>query len=187
MNQQVSFITPLSDIQKKIVIDETKRFIKKADNLFDLKEKNIDITFNLKGRAAGMYRIKMHRKFMFMHQKKEIRYNPYIFAKYFADNYASTIPHEVAHYITDRLYGLSNIKPHGQEWKAVMQAFDADPSVTANYDLSGIPLKQQTLFNYQCDCRDHQLTSVRHNKIIKRRYQYFCKICKQPLSLKTYI
>ena len=184
MNQQISFITPLNDEQKKKVIDETRRYIKKATALFDIKEKPIDITFNLKGRAAGMYRIKNHKRFLLITQQKEIRYNPHIFSKYFADNYATTIPHEVAHYITDRLYGLNNIKPHGQEWKAVMHAFDADASVTANYDLSGIPLKQQKLFSYQCDCREHQLTSLRHNKIVKRRYQYYCKSCKQVLRYK---
>lgn len=184
MNQQISIVTPLDDEQKKIVIDETQRYIKQATDLFNLKEKNLDISFDLKGRAAGMYRIKSHKKLMFIHQKKEIRYNPYIFSKYFTDNCATTIPHEVAHYITDRLYGLKNIKPHGKEWKAVMHAFNADPSVTANYDLAGIPLKTQSLFSYQCSCRDHQLSTVRHNKITKRHYRYYCKYCKQSLRHK---
>jgi SprT protein len=183
MIQLSESITPLSIDQQQIVIDETHNYLKQASELFNLKYETIDITFNLKGRCAGMYRVKSHGR-IFTRQHREIRYNPYIFSKYFADNYNTTIPHEVAHYVTDRLYGLKNIKPHGKEWKAVMHAFDADASVTADYDLSGIPLKNQSLFTYQCSCREHRLTAIRHNKIVKGRYQYHCKNCKQSLRYK---
>ncbi len=131
-----------------------------------------------------MYRVKNGKGRIFKRQQREIRYNPYIFSKYFEDSFTTTIPHEVAHYVTDIIYGLKNIKPHGEEWKAVMHAFDADASVTANYDLSGIPVSRQTLFTYQCDCREHQLSTIRHNKIKKRRYQYYCNYCKQTLHYK---
>ena len=166
-----------------MVINETHNYLTRAADLFDLQNETIDITFNLKGRCAGMYRVKSSRR-IFTLQQKEIRYNPYIFSKYFMDNYTTTIPHEVAHYVTDRLYGIKNIKPHGKEWKAIMHAFNADASVTADYDLAGIPLKTQSLFTYQCSCREHKLTSIRHNKIVKRRYQYYCKNCKQSLRYK---
>ena len=92
--------------------------------------------------------------------------------------------YEVAHYISDIIYGLKNIKPHGKEWKAIMQAFGANAAVTANYDLSGIPLKKQSLHTYQCRCREHQLSAIRHNKIKKRHYQYYCNLCKQILQYK---
>jgi SprT protein len=131
-----------------------------------------------------MYRVKQHNNLFIGHQKREIRYNPYIFSKYFEDNFNTTIPHEVAHYISDIVYGLKNIRPHGKEWKKIMQAFGADASVTATYDLSGIPLKKQTYFTYQCDCREHQLSSIRHNKIKEHRYQYFCNVCKQVIQYK---
>ncbi|VAW55374.1 hypothetical protein MNBD_GAMMA06-1503 [hydrothermal vent metagenome] len=177
-------ISPLSSNQKQEVIRQTQNYVKQAADLFNLSIKNIDITFNLKGRTAGMYRIKLYKKRFFIQPQREIRYNDYIFSKYFDDNFATTIPHEVAHYVTDVIYGLKNIKPHGKEWKAVMFAFDADASVTANYDLSGIPLKKQSLFTYQCDCREHQLSSIRHNKIKKHHCQYFCRSCKKVLFYK---
>jgi SprT protein len=131
-----------------------------------------------------MYRVKNNRGLVFSRQQREIRYNPYIFSKYFDDNFATTIPHEVAHYVTDIIYGLKNIKPHGREWKEVMDAFGANASVTADYDLAGLPLKRQAVFTYQCACREHQLSATRHNKITKRRYQYTCNYCKQPLHQK---
>jgi len=184
MNQATNSIAPLSTEQQKKVIAHTQTYIKQARELFDLRDKLVEITFNLKGRCAGMYRIKQRKGRLFSRPQREIRYNPFIFAKYFTDNYETTIPHEVAHYVTDMLYGLKNIKPHGSEWQAVMAAFDADASVTADYDLAGIPLKKQALFTYQCDCREHQLTSIRHNKIKKRRFQYYCNHCKQTLHYK---
>jgi len=184
MNQAVSITAPLSTEQQQDVVNKTHAYIKQASDLFNLKDKTVEITFDLKGRAAGMYRVKYCKSRIFMRQQREIRYNPFIFSKYFEDNYATTIPHEVAHYVTDIIYGLKNIKPHGKEWKAVMHAFEADASVTANYDLSGIPLKKQSLFTYQCDCREHQLSSIRHNKIKKRQYQYSCNNCKQTLHYK---
>ena len=184
MNQATNIISPLTGEQQQKVIRQTQFYIKQAQKLFKLKDKTLEITFDLKGRSAGMYRVKQSKGRLFKRTQREIRYNSFIFAKYFTDNYTTTIPHEVAHYVTDIIYGLKNIKPHGKEWKEVMQAFDADASVTANYDLSGIPLKKQSLFSYRCDCREHQLTSIRHNRIKKRRCRYYCSYCKQILQFE---
>jgi len=174
----------LSTIQQQQVIDETRSYIKKAEQLFNVKTKTVDINFSLNGRASGMYRIKRNNR-LFSRRQIEIRYNPTIFSRYFEDNFKTTIPHEVAHFISDMIYGLKNIKPHGKEWKAIMHAFDADASVTANYDLSGLPLKRLSLYTYYCNCREHQLTAIRHNKITRRRYQYYCKNCKQILNYRS--
>ena len=184
MNLPSSTITPLSTEQQQQVVNQTHAYLKKASELFNIKSKSLEINFDLKGRSAGMYRTSFQNKRFFARPKREIRYNPHIFSKYFDDNFTTTIPHEVAHYVTDIIYGLKNIKPHGNEWKAVMRAFDADASVTANYDLSGIPLRKQSLYTYQCTCREHQLSTIRHNKISRRRFQYYCKSCKQPLKIK---
>lgn len=184
MDQLSANISPLSSEQQQLVIEETRAYIKQAADLFGFKDKEVEVCFNLKGRSAGMYRVRYGKGLIFSRQQREIRYNPYIFSKYFEDNYATTIPHEVAHYVTDLIYGLKNIRPHGKEWKAVMYAFGADASVTADYDLSGIPLKKLSVFTYRCDCREHKLSSIRHNKIKKRHYKYYCNNCKQILHYK---
>jgi SprT protein len=184
MRQPSATISPLSIENRQTVIEETRACINKASELFDLDDKAVDIHFNLKGRAAGMYRVKKGNGLLFSRRLREIRYNPYIFSKYFDDNIATTVPHEVAHFVTDIIYGLKNIKPHGKEWKAVMHAFGADASVTASYDLTGIPQKRMSSYTYRCDCREHQLSSIRHNKIIKNRCQYYCNYCKQTLHYR---
>ncbi len=181
MTRYSLFISPISDEQQQQVIDKTDIYIKQASALFDAKIKPVDIVFDLKGRNAGMYRVKQQGRLFSRQYKREIRYNPFIFAKYFEDNVNTTVPHEVAHYITDIIYGLKNIKPHGKEWKGIMQAFGANASVTARYDLTGIPLKKQKLFTYHCACREHQLSSTRHNRIVRNNGQYHCRKCQQPL------
>ncbi len=177
MLQTTNTIEPLSLEQQQKVIAQTNFYIQQAKDLFDiqhhLKKWPVEISFKLKGRTAGMYRVQR--------RQREIRYNSYIFSKFFEDNINVTVPHEVAHYVTDVLYGLNKIKPHGEEWKAVMKAFDVDASVTANFDLSGIPLTTLPLYAYRCSCQKHELTSIRHNKIMKQRYRYYCNACKQLL------
>lgn len=180
MSQRPIIVSPLSETKQQQVIEKTQSYFDMANELFGVNKEEVKISFDLKGRAAGMYRVTRRLGFC----KREIRYNTFIFSKYYDDNLNNTIPHEVAHYVSDLIYGLKNIKPHGKEWKAVMHAFGADDSVTADYDLSGIPLKKQSLYTYQCSCREHQLTSIRHNKINKKRFQYYCNTCKKKLSLK---
>ena len=173
-------IEPLSSEQQQLVIAQTHHYIEQAAELYGIKKKAVDISFNLKGRSAGMYRARGR----FGKIKREIRYNTYIFSKYFEDNLRTTVPHEVAHYVTDIAYGLKNIRPHGVEWKNIMAAFGADASVTANYDLSGIPLRKKKTYTYLCQCREHELGPVRHNRIASRRNQYYCRYCEQLLVIK---
>lgn len=180
MKPTTGIIQPLSSGRQQEVIEQTRHYVKQAIDLFDIKAAAVEIVFDLRGRSAGMYRVKRN----IIRHKREIRYNPYIFSKYFDDNFKTTIPHEVAHYVCDIIYGLHNIKPHGKEWKMIMQSFAADPAVTANYDLTGIPLRNKTLFTYHCACREHQLSAVRHNRIKKNLRQYCCSACKQTLSVR---
>jgi len=180
MIEKPTRIQPLSKEKQQLVIDRTHAYIAQAAKRYNIKNKPLDIVFNLKGRTSGMYRVHYHMG----RYSREIRYNPYIFSKYFEDSFNSTVPHEVAHYISDIIYGLNNIKPHGEEWRTIMLDFGADATVTANYDLTGIPQKKLSSFTYQCACREHQLSSIRHNKINKKRFKYYCNYCKKLLHFK---
>ena len=175
-------IEPLDGSRQQRVIERSRYYIELAEQLFSIRSKPVDILFDLRGRSVGMYRVYSSTRRILGRRKREIRYNPFIFAKYFEDNYDTTVPHEVAHYISDLIYGLKNIRPHGEEWKAIMHAFGADSKVTADYDLEGIPRRQQTYHPYLCACRQHQLSTTRHNRIRKRRGRYYCQFCQQILK-----
>lgn len=166
-------VAPITHLQQEEVVSATRHCIRHAEKLLGQEFELPSVTFDLQGRAAGMYRVCSARR--------QIRYNPYIFGKFFADNLANTVPHEVAHYLTDVLYGLRNIRPHGREWQAVMHVLDAEPSVTCQYDLSGVPLRRQRRFRYRCDCTSHAMSAVRHNRAQRGLGRYVCRQCHTPL------
>ncbi len=166
-------IEPISAGQQAQVREATLDCLRRACERFQLEFRALPVRFDLGGRAAGMYRSGRGEKL--------IRYNPYLFAKYFDNSLAITVPHEVAHCISDRLYGLRNIRPHGVEWQAIMRALGAEPRATARYDLEGVPVRRQQRFPYRCDCTSHQLSSVRHNRIQRGQARYHCRACGTAL------
>lgn len=169
----MSILAPISIKQQKQVIQKTYSYIQMAADNFSCNIASIPVYFDLKGRASGMY--------VTEHKKKYIRYNPYIFAKYFEDNLQTTVPHEVAHYVSDVIFGLHKIRPHGNEWKNIMHSFGVKPDTTSDYDLTGIPVRRLQRYEYQCDCMRHQLSAVRHNKVLRGKMSYRCRFCGSPV------
>jgi SprT protein len=174
MNQITESIKPISSHEESIVRSATRDYISIASEIFTQALQPIPVMFNLKGRAAGMYRV--------INNQRVIRYNPYIFSKYFDDNLQTTVPHEVAHYVVDMLYGVNRVKPHGPEWREVMLLFKAEPKATGNYDLTGIPVRRQKKHDYKCDCKTHRISTIRHNKIMTGTAVYLCRSCKTPIT-----
>lgn len=168
-------VEPIDQAQRQLVIAATEDYVHRASDLLDRSFAPVPVAFDLTGRAAGMYRVRWERRL--------IRYNPYIFAKYFDDNLAVTVPHEVAHYVTDIVHGLKNIRPHGRQWQALMAAFGAEASRTCSYDLTGVPLRRHKRHSYRCACTTHQLTSRRHNKLQRNQVRYLCRYCGGELAL----
>jgi SprT protein len=191
-------IQPIGKAKQEQVIEEVNRYIQLASGLYRRAFPKIDVLFNLSGKSAGIYRCYYEKTTGNYHtfwmqnltalrarKKQEIRFNPWLFAKYPDDSWHNTIPHEVAHYISDCCFGLNNIKPHGREWQQIMEDFEAEPLVRANYDLDGIPLRRITRYKYTCGCRDVELTAHRHNKIQRGKQVYQCRDCSQPLVLSV--
>jgi len=167
-------LEPIGAAAQQQVLDATCACIEHAGRLLGRDFSLPPVTFDLQGRAAGMYRVQKRQRC--------IRYNPYIFAKYFADNLANTVPHEVAHYLTDMLYGPGNVRPHGEEWRSVMCLLGAEPAVSCRYDLSGVPIRRQRRFSYRCDCGPHAISAVRHNRVQRGSGRYVCRQCHTELE-----
>jgi SprT protein len=166
-------IEPIGAAQRERVCRRTETCIDRAGRAYGRRFAPIPVHFDLKGRAAGMYRVDAGAR--------RIRYNPYLFAKYFEDNLAVTVPHEVAHYVVDMLYGLRRVRAHGPEWREVMAVLGANPRVTCDYDLDGVPQRRQRRHPYACDCRRHLITTRRRNAIERKKARYQCKYCGTPL------
>jgi SprT protein len=75
------------------------------------------------------------------------------------------VPHEVAHCIQRTVYGL-NCTPHGKEWKYVMQrVFGLRPDRCHSMDTSVTKTRQVRRWKWYCSCRDHDMTTNRHNQM----------------------
>ena len=184
-------VQPISEQKMQEVAREVQRYIEMASDLYKRSFAPIDVVFDIKGRAAGMYHsvstfnnktinnktISFLPLAIIRKRKPKIRFNPWLFAKYPEESWTNTIPHEVAHYIADSRYDFNNIKPHGLEWRRIMQDFGAEPLVYGDYSLEGIPVRRVRRFAYRCACRQVELTSIRHRRIQEDRQQYHCRHC----------
>ena len=164
----------MTQTQQQHIVGLTELTITRAADYFNTRLVAIPVLFDLHGRAAGMYKVRG--------ALRTIRYNPEIFTRYLHDNISNTIPHEVAHYVTDVLYGLRNIRPHGKEWKQVMLTLGAAPEVACRYDLGDMLIRKQLRFQYQCGCTSHSLSAVRHNRICQGKARYRCRQCGSTLE-----
>lgn len=166
-------VQPIGETKQALVVEKTRYFVARAEQIWQKKFPPLPIQFDLSGSSAGMYKVwgKQHC----------VRYNPWIFAKYFDENIAGTVPHEVAHFVVDQIYRRSSVKPHGIEWQRLMREFGANAEVTFNLDLSGIPQRKQRRHSYHCACREHMLSSTRHNRVSRRKGVYHCINCGEKL------
>jgi|GEM_PF-178690 len=162
-------VTPIGARRRQAVIDATARCLALAGRELDCEFVLPPVRFDLKGCAAGMYRVRG--------ETGEIRYNPWLFARDFSGHLATTVPHEAAHYIVDMLHGLRRTRPHGREWRRIMHLLGAEARATGGYDLDGVPVRRLRRFDYACACGRHSLTSIRHRRIQDRRRRYYCRRC----------
>ena len=162
-------IEPIGKPQQSLVIERTADYIARAGDILARVFDPVEVLFDLRGSSSGMFRVSGRHC--------EIRYNPWIFAKFFAESLSGTVPHEVAHYIVHEVYGLDRVRPHGPEWQDLMAAIGANTSVTSNLDLSGIPHRRQRRFIYHCECREHRISTRCHNRIQQGKDRYLCRHC----------
>jgi len=166
-------IEPIGSSAQQQVVQQTLHFIQSAEKIFKQTFPPLPVHFDLPGRTAGMYKV--------VGRRGCIRYNPWIFAKYFEQNLSATVPHEVAHFVVDQVYGLRRVKPHGLEWQDVMAQFGADAGVTFDLNLDGIPQRRQGRHRYQCPCQTHNVSTTRHNRVQRSNCVYHCLRCRGPL------
>ncbi|MEN8718691.1 MAG: SprT-like domain-containing protein [Oceanococcaceae bacterium] len=130
-----------------------------------------EVRWDLRGMAAGQAVL----------QRNTIRLNAMLCHQEGDEFTRETVLHEWCHLVVWRHFGRQ-ARPHGAEWKATMRCLQLDPqrchAATVN------PTRRQRRFVYRCGCRDHELSTTRHNRA-RRGVVYRCVVCRTPLRPPT--
>ena len=155
----------------------------------DLEMPKIPVTYNLRGRAAGMVRWKDGRV-------RDLRINGELLQANTDDMVEQTIGHEWAHAIQFVQYfieesvkkqvpHLRRVKsiyrqPHGEGWKQIMRRLGLKPTRCHNYETTAA--RREGSIEYLCQGCDkvYQFTTRRHNKVL-RGHTYGCGECRGKL------
>lgn len=154
--------------------------VETANAHFNIDIKFPNVVYKTRGTTAGTA----------APQINEIDLNPILLMNNVDAFMARTVPHEMAHLITSKVYPHTNEggwgkkrSPHGSEWKSVMRLLGADPSRCHQYDVSSVK-KRTNKYEYVCEgCGEPVMMGVkRHNKHqlarIAGRNQYSHNGCK---------
>ena len=130
----------------------------------------LQIQFFLRGHSAGTA----------CSQSFIINYNDYLLQKYQQQFIDLIVPHEVAHLVVAARF-KRRTKPHGEQWRQVMAAFDANPAVTHDFDSR--PARRSRRYLYRCACPDsHPFAGISHRRVRSGWRRYSCRICGQVLK-----
>ncbi|MCG6896583.1 MAG: SprT-like domain-containing protein [Thiocapsa sp.] len=168
MNDPSNLRTPIEQ-----VLARTHSLLREAEDWLHLPMPPTEVRFDLHGLAAGQARLEIAGRAL-------IRYNPTLLHRHPAEFLRETVPHEVGHIVAFIRHG-TRIRPHGAEWQTIMRHFGAYPSRCHRFDTSTLRARTLRRFSYRCGCRTHQLSSIRHNRVLAAGVVYLCPRCRQPL------
>ena len=120
--------------------------------------------------------------------KNVVSLNEYFLETETEDMLNNTIPHELAHIVTDKFYPYAR-QAHGPEFKLVMETiFETMPTRCHSYDLkqlkdTGIIRTRKKVarpYLYKCGCdKPHNLTANIHKKIQNYFQKRICRTCNE--------
>ncbi len=132
-----------------------------------------EIRFDLRGTAAGQCVWQQRRT-------PVLRFNLKLAEDHYDDFVTTTVAHEVAHLVTIACHRKA--PPHGTEWRAVMRHLGIrNPERCHRYVVDTSNQRRQRRWAYVCDCREHHLSTTRHNRVRRDLAEYRCLHCGSRL------
>jgi len=120
-----------------------------------------------------------------------VELNPDFLTNHLEELINQTLPHEIAHLVSVKVYGQQLGRGHGRFWKSVMYALSpmgVECRRCHDYSLDGVSKVHPRPYEYVCRCKDKtfNLTANIHNKI-QRGQKRICVRCKTVIVLKSSI
>ena len=113
-----------------------------------------------------------------------LRFNPVLYRENRRAFLVDVVPHEMAHWLVRHLSDGHKARPHGREWRTVMeQLFGLEARVTHSFDTGRA---SPTPHCYQCGCQAHFFTSRRH-ALARNGRHYRCLSCAQTLVYQPFV
>lgn len=142
---------------------ELKKATESIVKSFDLDIKlNVEISGRFK-QKAGQYR----------HNERKIRISQYLLENH-PEKVIETVKHEIGHAVVMHRHGKRRTKPHGKEWKSVMQELGVDNPKECHS-------LQLTEYSYLVRCTnsscDVELGRHRKSRLVKKPQLYVCNEC----------
>lgn len=134
---------------KQKVTDKLKACIAIANKRYGIDVKFPNVVYQKRGTTAGTAN----------YRTWTIDLNPVLLVENLDDFIEDTVPHELAHLVTNmvyphahkRVYGQKR-SPHGSEWQSVMRVLGANPSRCHSYDTSNARTRTKASYDYKCNC-----------------------------------
>ena len=139
---------------------------------------HVQISFDLRGRSSGQAGKRNGKFFM--------RFNAAIARENLNEFLVRTVPHEIAH-ILQMTHRPQASRPHGHEWQNFCRILIGKTIPRCHsYEVGHLKRKKAPVkrYLYSCGCKQHQISSIIHGRIIKGR-SYFCNSCKRKIVAQS--
>ena len=159
------------------VHDKIRACIERAEQQLNREfTPSYEVRFDLRGRTAGMC-VCDHTG---IYERFVLRFNVDLLnSDHYGEMLQQTVPHEVAHMLARMVFGR-RAKGHGKPWKTMMHVLGVEALRCHNFDVE--PARKVRRWEYVCGCKTWQLTTVRHNRIVKGTQRYSCPKCNTRLE-----
>lgn len=157
--------------ERKAILELVTALYRKAARHFGCSDQPGTVSFRLRGRAAGQWRLRRGIE--------SLHFNPALFAADPGRHIPDTVAHEVAHSVAYRCHG-SGLRPHGPEWRAVMEVMGFEPQVTHRSTAETL-VRALNHHLYRCACRSHALGPRQHRQARNGKRRYRCRVCGEML------
>lgn len=162
---------------------QTLRSLVKAEIFLDRELPTPQISFNLRGKTAGIFQYQTLRGSR--GQKLDpnslvVRLNHTLLTNHTDIFLREVIPHEISHLAVYCHYGTTP-RPHGKEWQRLMElCFGLEAKIYHNFPVKNARQHPRP-YAYQCSCTTHYFTARRHQNRLKGN-QYVCHQCRGVLA-----